>query len=52
MTNPCRRPTTIGPPDVERNLFMTNEGLQFEWVNTADGTRSRWTSTWAEVYAR
>ena len=39
----------IGTPDVELNLFMTNEGLQFEWVNTADGQRSRWTSTWAEV---
>jgi hypothetical protein len=42
----------IGTPDVELNLYMTNEGLQFEWVNTADGQRSRWTSTWAEVYAK
>jgi hypothetical protein len=42
----------IGTPDVELNLFMTNEGLQFEWVNTADGQRSRWTSTWAEVYGK
>ena len=42
----------IGTPDVELNLFMTNEGLQFEWVNTADGQRSRSTMTWAEVYAK
>lgn len=42
----------IGTPDVELNLFMTDEGLQFEWVNTADGRRSRWTSTWAEFYAQ
>jgi hypothetical protein len=42
----------IGTPDVELNLYMTNEGLQFEWVNTADGKRSRWTSTWAEVYPK
>jgi hypothetical protein len=42
----------IGTPDVELNLFMTDEGLQFEWVNTADGTRSRSTMTWAEVYAK
>jgi hypothetical protein len=42
----------IGTPDVELNLFMTNEGLQFEWVNTADGLRSRSTMTWAEVYAK
>jgi hypothetical protein len=42
----------IGTPDVELNLIMTNEGLQFEWVNTADGQRSRSTMTWAEVYAK
>lgn len=42
----------IGTPDVELNLFMTDEGMQFEWVNTADGQRSRWTSTWAEVYSK
>jgi hypothetical protein len=35
----------IGTPDVELNVFMTDDGLQFEWVNTADGQRSRWTST-------
>jgi len=40
----------IGTPDIELNLFMTDEGMQFEWVNTADGQRSRWTSTWAEMY--
>lgn len=43
---------SIGTPDIELNLFMTDEGLQFEWVNTADGKRNRWTSTWAEVYAK
>jgi hypothetical protein len=42
----------IGTPDIELNLFMTDEGLQFEWVDTADGRRSRWTSTWVEVYGR
>ena len=42
----------IGTPEVELNLFMTSEGLQFEWVNTADGQRSRSTMTWAEVYAK
>jgi hypothetical protein len=42
----------IGTPDVELNLVMTDEGIQFEWVNTADGQRRRWTSTWAEVYAK
>ena len=42
----------IGTPDIEFNLYMTNEGLQFEWVNTADGKRNRWTSTWAEVYGK
>jgi hypothetical protein len=42
----------IGTPDVELNLFMTNEGMQFEWVDTADGQRSRWTSTWAEMFAK
>jgi hypothetical protein len=42
----------IGTPDVELNLIMTNEGLQFEWVNTADGQRRRWTSTWAEVFGK
>ena len=52
MRNPCLGPMTIGTPDVELNLLMTNDGLQFELVNTADGTRSRWTSTWAEVFAK
>ncbi len=42
----------IGTPDVELNLFMTDEGVQFEWVNTADGQRRRWTSTWAEVFGK
>jgi hypothetical protein len=42
----------IGAPDLELNLFMTDEGMQFEWVNTADGTRNRWTSTWAEVFGQ
>lgn len=42
----------IGTPDVELNLFMTDEGMQFEWLNTSDGQRSRWTSTWAEAYGK
>jgi hypothetical protein len=42
----------IGTPDIELNLFMTDEGMQFEWVNTANGLRSRWTSTGAEIYGK
>lgn len=40
----------IGTPDVEMNLFMTNEGLQFEIVNTGSGERVRHTMTWEEVF--
>jgi hypothetical protein len=42
----------IGTPDYEINIFMTDEGLQFEFVNTGTGQRNRWTSTWAEVFAK
>jgi hypothetical protein len=42
----------IGTPDMQLNLFMTNEGIQVEVVNTATGERSRQTSTWEEWYGR
>lgn len=42
----------IGTPDIELNLVMTNEGIQFEIVNTASGERSRHTQTWAEIFKR
>ena len=42
----------IGTPDIELNLVMTNEGIQFEVVNTASGERSRHTQTWAEAFKR
>lgn len=43
----------IGTADLELNLnlFMTDEGLQFEIVNTGTNQRSRVTQTWEEVYA-
>ena len=40
----------IGTADLEMNLFMTNEGLQIEIVNTSTGEQMRHTMTWAEVY--
>lgn len=42
----------IGTPDVELNLYMTDDGFQFEWVNTATAQRTRSTMTWAEVFAK
>jgi hypothetical protein len=42
----------IGTPDLEINVFMTADGLQFEIVNTATGQRTRSTTTWAEVFAK
>lgn len=42
----------IGTPDVEINLFMTADGLQFEWVNTSTGQRERSTMVWADVFAK
>ena len=42
----------IGTPDVELNLYMTNDGFQFEWVNTTTAQRTRSTMTWAEVFAK
>jgi len=44
--------TPIGTPDVEINLFMTADGLQFEWVNTSTGQRKRSTMAWADVFAK
>ena len=40
----------IGTPDLEMNLFMTDEGMQFEIVNTQSGERVRHTMTWEEVF--
>jgi hypothetical protein len=44
--------TAIGTPDLELNLVMTNEGMQFEVVNTASGQKTRQTMTWEQVFAK
>lgn len=44
-------PNPIGTPDVEMNLFATNDGLQIEYVNTANNQRQRITMTWKELFA-
>lgn len=31
----------IGNADLELNLFMTREGMQFEWIDTTTGQRTR-----------
>ena len=41
----------IGTPDLEVNLFMTEEGLQIEIVNTATGERFRETQTWEQIFS-
>ena len=40
----------IGNPDLELNIYMTDEGMQFEVVNTQTGQRTRQTMTWAEWF--
>jgi hypothetical protein len=40
----------IGTPDVELNLWMTGEGMQFEFVNTSTDEKSRTVWTWDEFY--
>jgi hypothetical protein len=42
----------IGTPDLELNLTMTNEGMQFEVVNTSSGQKTRQTRTWEQVFAK
>jgi hypothetical protein len=42
----------IGTPDMELNLVMTNEGLQFEVVNTSSGQKTRQTQTWDQIFAK
>jgi hypothetical protein len=44
--------SAIGTPDLELNLFMTNEGMQFEVVNTSSGQKTRQTQTWEQVFAK
>jgi len=44
--------SAIVTPDMELNLVVTNEGMQFEVVNTASGQRTRQTMTWEQVYAK
>ena len=39
----------IGQPDVELSLFMTQEGLQFEWRDTTTGQATRETILWDDV---
>ena len=41
----------IGNADLELNMFMTDEGVQFEIVNTGTNQRNRFTQTWEEIYA-
>jgi len=44
--------SAIGTPDLELNLTMTNEGLQFEIVNNSSGQKTRQTMTWEQVYSK
>ena len=44
--------TAIGTPDLELNLTMTNEGMQFEVVNTSSAQKTRQTQTWEQVFAK
>ena len=44
--------SAIGTPDLELNLTMTNEGMQFEVVNTSSGQKTRQTMTWDQVFAK
>ena len=44
--------SAIGTPDYELNLTMTNEGMQFEVVNTSSGQKTRQTQTWEQVFAK
>ncbi len=44
--------SAIGTPDLELNLIMTNEGMQFEVVNTSSGQKTRQTTTWEQMYAK
>src|SRR5712692_2519183 len=44
--------SAIGTPDLELNLVMTNEGMQFEVVNTSSGQRTRQTQTWDQLFAK
>ncbi len=44
--------SAIGTPDLELNLVMTNEGMQFEVVNTSSGQKTRQTTTWEQMYAK
>ena len=37
---------------LELNLTMTNEGMQFEVVNTSSGQKTRQTMTWDQVFAK
>src|SRR5207247_5779116 len=42
--------SAIGTPAFELNLTMTNEGMQFEVVNTSSGQKTRQTMTWDQVF--
>ena len=44
--------SAIGTADLELNLVMTNEGMQFEVVNTSSGQKTRQTMTWNQVFAK
>ncbi len=40
----------IGTADLELNLYMTNEGVQIEIINTVLDNKTRMVQTWEEVY--
>lgn len=44
--------STIGTPDLELNLTMTDEGLQIEVANNSSGQKTRSTMTWEQLYAK
>ncbi|MEM8558108.1 MAG: hypothetical protein AAGG50_09830 [Bacteroidota bacterium] len=41
----------IGSADLEFNIYMTNEGVQFEVVAASANQRNRFTQTWEQIYA-
>jgi len=44
--------SAIGTPDLELNITMTNEGMQFEVANTSSGQKNRSTMTWEQVFSK
>ncbi len=40
----------IGKPDIQINIYMTNDGFQIEIVNTSTDEKTRTTETWDRVF--